>query len=43
MPQKYNLLIKGLLVGSALVGYKIALFNTIHKKLKEIKNNKGEK
>jgi hypothetical protein len=35
MPQNKLLLIKGLIIGSALISYKVALFKAIHKNNKK--------
>lgn len=37
-----DLLIKGLIIGSALIGYKVALLNVIRKRAKDIKEDKQD-
>ena len=37
-----NLLIKGLIIGSALIGYKVALLNAIRKRAKNVKEDKQD-
>ena len=35
-------LIKGLIIGSALIGYKVALLNAIRKRAKDVKEDKQD-
>ena len=37
-----DLLIKGLIIGSALIGYKVALLNAIRKRAKDVKEDKQD-
>lgn len=37
-----DLLIKGLIIGSALIGYKVALLSAIRKRAKDIKEDKQD-
>lgn len=37
-----DLLIKGLIIGSALIGYKVALLNAIRKREKDVKEDKQD-
>ena len=37
-----DLLIKGLIIGSALIGYKVVLLNAIRKRAKDVKKDKQD-